>query len=189
MQQLPVTLEHYIALPSVTTPKGVVILSHGMNNGFDSSLVTLLKEAFITLGYVSIAYNFTYLSEDKEPSQGLTNELGDITQIVEGARSLFPNLPLHLIGKSLGGIVSSWYAREHISTVASVGILGYVLGKESIDWRSLYPAPLGRGSDKEGLGTVGSQYTLDTWVPFTEATAYMMLTTTSSFRLNTAKHS
>jgi predicted alpha/beta-hydrolase family hydrolase len=134
MKKLDVHLEHHIAFPSQPNQKGVVVLSHGGNNGFDSSLITLLKDEFTKKGYISIPYNFAYLSKHEGPSQGLKNELHDLTQIVKGVATLFPGLPLHLIGKSLGGIVSSWYARDYTSRVASVGILGYIPDKENIDF-------------------------------------------------------
>ncbi len=108
------------------------VLLHGGSKGIESSFIQKLFKASQDNAHSVIAFNFPYLDRGEEQSSGpeLQEELEVLKRVIEYA-SIKEYRHIRLIGKSLGGIVASYFSKKlpiHEQKKYSVIILGYVLG-------------------------------------------------------------
>ncbi len=115
-----------------SSAKTLDVILHGGSHGLDSSLIQKVFETSEKKGNSVIAFNFPYFERGEEQSSGeqLLEELDTLKEILSIAQS-DNYLTIRLIGKSLGGIVASYWLnslskerREKYEVV----ILGYVTG-------------------------------------------------------------
>lgn len=116
----------------------VVIVAHGGSEGKDSSLITKVAEMFYDLGVSVVTFNFSYLNKGIEKSEGLVQELEDLWGIYNNVFKKYPDKEVHLVGKSLGGIVASWLPDRKNATIISISLLGYVICSECVDFGSYH---------------------------------------------------
>ena len=102
----------------------VYIISHGSNKGKDSSLIRGVADAIAQSGWSAITYNFRYFDTHEPPSQDLSAELNDLREVYGRVRAQYAGKRIHLIGKSIGGVVTSWFAKEQLEAISTVSILG-----------------------------------------------------------------
>lgn len=108
------------------------VIIHGSSHGIESSFIQKVFESCKDEGNSVIAFNFPYLERGEENSSGpeLKEELETLETMLSIAKSKEYSR-IRLIGKSLGGIVSSYYLNsiEKERKLYEVVILGYVTGE------------------------------------------------------------
>lgn len=108
------------------------VILHGGSSGIESSFIQKLFNNSRELGNSVIAFNFPYLERGGENSSGeeLKEELDTLQKILDLCEYK-KYKRIRLLGKSLGGIVASYYLDKlpiKESKRFSVVILGYVTG-------------------------------------------------------------
>lgn len=108
------------------------VILHGGSQGMDSDLINKVVATSRKVGNSVVAFNFPYIERDEENSSGpeLIEELDALRSVLDYCKS--ENFKsVRLIGKSLGGVVASYFLKK-ISTEQtnkySIIILGYDLG-------------------------------------------------------------
>lgn len=113
------------------TSKNLLIISPRAGDGWDTPFINELLDTFYLAGYSAITYNYSFFrdkppgSEPTQPSPGFEKELEDLWTIYQKVGAKYPTQKIHLVGKSLGGIVSSWLPWKNGAQVASISILGF----------------------------------------------------------------
>ncbi len=109
----------------------IFIISPGAGDGWDTPFINDLLNTLYQAGNSVITYNYTFFRdklpglEATQPSPGFEKELEDLWTIYQEVRVKCPDQKIHLIGKSIGGIVSSWLPWKKGAEVASISILGF----------------------------------------------------------------
>lgn len=108
------------------------VIMHGGSKGIESSFIKKLFEGSIEKGNSVISFNFPYLERGEENSSGpkLEEEVSTLRFMLSKANSKEYSL-IRLVGKSLGGIVASYYLSnlsKKEKKLYEVIILGYVTG-------------------------------------------------------------
>lgn len=106
---------------------------HGGSKGIESQFIKKIFEICRQLKHTTLAFNFPYLEKGRENSSGpeLKEEINTLKSMLK--MSNFKQFThIRLIGKSLGGIVASYYlnslsAKER--KLYEVIVLGYVTGE------------------------------------------------------------
>jgi len=132
------------------------VILHGGSGGIDSSFIKKLFETSVATGNSAVMFNFLYLERGDEHSSGpeLKEELATLREILKFCDAeKFKRI--RLIGKSLGGIVASYFLRsipqEEVDKY-SVIILGYVLG--DVDLRSFPGEIIVIQGEKDKFGNI-----------------------------------
>jgi len=110
--------------------KTLDVILHGTSNGIDSPFMLKIFKTSINKGNSAIMFNFPYLERGEDHSSGpkLKEELKTFKMVLNIAKFKKFN-HIRLIGKSLGGIVASYYLRSldpEEQKKYEVIILGYV---------------------------------------------------------------
>jgi predicted alpha/beta-hydrolase family hydrolase len=126
---------HYNKQPG---DKAYIVL-HGIREGINSDLMIQLVEKHLqSKPYIS--FNFPYItSKQEKPSEGLQEEVAALTQVVDFMLAE-GYTELHLIGKSLGGVVTSRFLDTYEPSIGAaiiVTVLGYVVG--DVDTKAIGP--------------------------------------------------
>lgn len=108
------------------------VILHGGSSGIESPFIQKLFNTSRELGNSVVAFNFPYIERGKENSSGeeLKEELNILERILDLCEYKKYN-KIRLLGKSLGGIVASFYLDKlplEESKRFSVVILGYITG-------------------------------------------------------------
>jgi predicted alpha/beta-hydrolase family hydrolase len=108
------------------------VILQGSSVGMDSQFITKIWDASIKAGNSSVAFNFPYFERGETNSSGekLIEETEALKNILIVCKSENYKT-IRLIGKSLGGIVASFFLKElpqAEQSKYSVVIFGYVLG-------------------------------------------------------------
>ncbi|NTV31377.1 esterase family protein [candidate division WWE3 bacterium] len=122
------TDHHYIESTNSDT-NDLIIISPARRKGIDSGLITQLFNQSTSLNYSIVMFDYTYFVNHAEPSDDYVKEYEDLKKVVKHVRQTYPDKRVHLIGHSLGGVVSSWMAKEWPEVIASVGVFGYIPDK------------------------------------------------------------
>lgn len=114
--------------------KAAYLLLHGIRGGiheaYTQALFTKLKSRDDTV----LAINFPYLSrgEDRNGISVLTEEMQTLQTAYDFLKSA-DKTPIHIIGKSFGGIVAShWLSENRRIEDIDVSIMGYVPGEGNV---------------------------------------------------------
>ena len=119
----------------------IFIISHGSNKGNDSSLIVGIADGLYEAGASVVTFNFSYLNKRIENSRGLVDELNDLWNIYEFVHKKYPEKKINLVGKSLGGVVSSWLPNEKGVKPESISLMGCVVGEGGVDFGN-YSGPI-----------------------------------------------
>lgn len=101
---------------------------HGVSEGIESDFIQNITEALSRRSETVLALNFPYIDRGEKPSEGLNHEQSSVQVMMnflenEGYRDI------HIVGKSLGGIVASeWLAHHKSDARITTHILSYVIG-------------------------------------------------------------
>lgn len=108
----------------------IFIVTPGARDGIKHPLIQRVFSFLEEKKHGVVAFDFSYYLNDEEVSPEFKRELHDLHSVYRGISEVYPDRKVHLIGKSLGGIVSSRFVKEHgTQQVDSVTILGYVPGQ------------------------------------------------------------
>jgi len=109
------------------------VILHGASSGINSSLMLKVFKTSVRKGHSAIMFNFPYLERGEDHSSGpeLKEELKTLKRALNIAKFKKFN-HIRLIGKSLGGIVASYYLNSlspEEKKRYEIIILGYVTGE------------------------------------------------------------
>lgn len=112
------------------------VILQGNSVGMDSQFITKIWNASIKAGNSSVAFNFPYFERGETNSSGveLPEEIEALKSILTVCKSE-DYKTIRLIGKSLGGIVASFFLKDLPQTEQnkySVVIFGYVPGSTDV---------------------------------------------------------
>lgn len=99
--------------------KPVVLVLHGLNNDTSCSYIKSLQRTFTNRGYVAVGMNFrgcggVPLSTPRPYNGAYTGDLRSVVYTLEGR--LAPDVPLFLVGNSLGGnFITKYLGEEGLS--------------------------------------------------------------------------
>ena len=108
--------------------KAIILLAHGAGAGMDHPFMKILAEELAKLSITTIRYNFPYM----EAKKGRPDTPAVATKTVEAvalkARSLYPEVPIFVSGKSFGGrMTSQWVSKESPDFVKGIVFYGFPL--------------------------------------------------------------
>ncbi len=132
MQTLP-NLQFFYNKDSITLD----VILHGGSEGMESTFIQKLIKKSKESKHSTIAFNFPFLDRKDSNSSGpeLKEELNVLNSVLSFINSdYYKNI--HLITKSLGGIVASYFLRDLEITQHyrySITILGYVIGSVDLN--------------------------------------------------------
>jgi len=101
-------LEVLETVPEVE-PRALAIICHphSLHGGtLDNKIVHQLAKSFVTLGAVSVRFNFRGVGQSDGDYDEGRGEKDDLLSVVEWARLRWPGLPLWLAGFSFGGFIA-----------------------------------------------------------------------------------
>lgn len=115
------------------------IVAHGGSKGLDSPLIAGVADALYNAGVSVVRFNFSYLSEGVKNSEGCVREVEDLWSVYQLVKQKYPDKKIHIIGKSLGGMVASWLPDRKGAKLESISLFGFVVG--DVDFGS-YTGPV-----------------------------------------------
>ena len=92
--------------------RGAVLLSHGAGSTMENAFLVQTAEKLKALGFLTMRWNFGYVSARRAPSAGGKREIPEMNCAVEFLRTQAPGQRIFLIGKSFGGRLSTYLAKS-----------------------------------------------------------------------------
>lgn len=118
--------ESYQWSPS-TSPECVLILAHGAGTDMNHSFLQSLATGFQQMGHV-LRFNFPYILQGRKSPGAPASAVAAIGEMVQLAKTTYPNLPIFLSGKSYGGrMASHWLAENPDTNIKGVIYFGFPL--------------------------------------------------------------
>jgi predicted alpha/beta-fold hydrolase len=98
-----------------TKPRGLVVLTHGLEGSYESSYIIGLARACTAAGYLALAWNMRGCGgkPNRLPSWYHSGQSKDLAAVLEHALTHHRELPLFAIGISVGGNILCKYLGEH----------------------------------------------------------------------------
>lgn len=131
-------INYYIYQPSERTPKGIVQISHGMCEHFlryDEFARFLVEKGFVVCGNDHIGHGYSVSRENDlgyfAKSNGYQILVNDIHILTKLIKKNYPDLPLFLLGHSMGSFIVRAYLDQFSSEIDGVIISG-TSGKNSM---------------------------------------------------------
>jgi len=112
-----------------TSSQHIFILTPPGNDGIESAFMQTLFEALQKTGSSVVMFNFSCRVLGREVSDELKTEVAELWEVYKEMSRKYPTKKIHLVGKSLGGIVSSLLISTYSAVAESISILGYVPGR------------------------------------------------------------
>ena len=111
-------------------PRGVVQLTHGMGEHllrYDHLATTLAGAGFLVQGHDHRGHGATARSDDalgQLGADGWNSLVDDINVLVERTHDRLPDLPIVLLGHSMGSFAAQQYMLDHSSRIAGLALSG-----------------------------------------------------------------
>ncbi|HVC35980.1 MAG TPA: alpha/beta family hydrolase [Candidatus Dormibacteraeota bacterium] len=116
-----------------SSKSGAYLLLHGIRGGIHEAYTQALFNKLQSRDDTVLALNFPYMSRGEERSGMNTNEEMYALQTAYDFLKSAGKTPIHIIGKSFGGIVTShWLSQNRDAEDVDVSIMGYVPGEGNI---------------------------------------------------------
>jgi len=128
MKSLELTHQYH---PQLNRESAYIVL-HGASEGIDSDFIQYIHTELVKRGEAVLSFNWPYLQAGGEPSDNLLDEQSALQEAAEFMRSE-GYTRLHIVAKSLGGIVASRWLQQPNDLNVEVGILGFVIGDVATD--------------------------------------------------------
>jgi len=87
----------------------IVVFTHGLYCSYSSEFMKYIISFLVNKGLVVIAFEFKYFSEKRLPSKNLSREAQELAEVINYVKGKYGHKKIHLLGKSLGGIVNLTY--------------------------------------------------------------------------------
>jgi predicted alpha/beta-hydrolase family hydrolase len=113
---------------------GAYLLLHGIRGGIHETYMQALSNKLISRDDTVLSLNFPYMSRGEE-RKGIStlNEEMFALQTAYDFLKKEGKIPIHIIGKSFGGIVAShWFSQNSDSEDIDLSIMGYVPGEGNV---------------------------------------------------------
>ena len=114
--------------------KAAYLLLHGIRGGIHEAYTNTVFNKLKSRDDTVLAINFPYMSrgEDRKGISTLLEEMQALQTAYNFLKSA-DSTPIHIIGKSFGGIVAShWFAQHRDIEDVDLGIMGYVPGEANV---------------------------------------------------------
>jgi predicted alpha/beta-hydrolase family hydrolase len=110
------------------------LLLHGVRGGIDEAYIQTLLQKIIARDDAVLAFNFPYMTRGEGAASGAAlREETDALQVAYDFLKTEGKARIHIIAKSLGGIVvSHWLTRSPDVEGVEVSIMGYIPGEGGI---------------------------------------------------------
>ena len=103
------------------------VVAHGAGAGRTSPFMVRTAEGLAARGVVTATFDFPYITAGRHiPDKPAVLEAA-WRDAIAGARELFPEVPLFIGGKSMGGRIASQVAAQGVESLAGLVFLGYPL--------------------------------------------------------------
>lgn len=123
----------YVYFNSVSKSEAYLLL-HGIRGGINETWADALFRKLRDRDNTVLAFNFPYLTrgQDRNGMSTLEEELDSLQSAYDFLNEERKS-PIHIIGKSFGGIVAShWLSRNSDIRETDISIMGYVPGEDNI---------------------------------------------------------
>ncbi len=109
-------------------PAAALVLAHGAGAGQSSRFMVAIAQGLAARGIAVATFDFPYMASGRRmPDRAPVLEAA-WREALDEARRVFPGLPLHLGGKSMGGRIASQVAAQgEAGALAGLVCLGYPL--------------------------------------------------------------
>lgn len=133
--QLSGVLHH----PASASPRGAVILCHGMESNKNSEKLVSLGEALASRGILALRFDFSYVGESTGRFEDITysGEVDDLRTAYALLRNRNPG-KIAILGSSMGGTVALLFAAEEPEVAALVTVAAPI-HPEQFPQRTLTP--------------------------------------------------
>jgi pimeloyl-ACP methyl ester carboxylesterase len=128
--------------PAGESPRGAIILCHGMDSSKNSEKLVSLARGLATRGFLTLRFDFAYVGESSEKFEDITysGEVADLREACSFIRARFSGA-IGILGSSMGGTVTLLYAGQDPGIAALVTIAAPV-HPEAFPRRVLSPSAL-----------------------------------------------
>jgi uncharacterized protein len=92
--------------------RGLVLISPGAGGSMETALLVHTAAQLAEAGFLTLRWNFGYMTAGKMPSAGGRRELPEMAEAIDYLKAKADRQPLILIGKSFGGRLSSYIGAE-----------------------------------------------------------------------------
>ena len=118
------TLSGVLHHPAPGTPRGAVILCHGMESNKDSEKLVYLARAMAQRGIMALRFDFRYVGESSGKFEDITysGEVEDLKAAHALVQSRNPGGKTAILGSSMGGTVALLFAAQQSSLAALVTV-------------------------------------------------------------------
>lgn len=117
---------------AATNPRATLLLAHGASAAMDSTGMTRIAASITAQGVRVVRFEFPYMAGrrsggKRKPPPRAEKLMPVYSAIVAAAHHRFPDAPLLIGGKSMGGRVATMIADEHYAagTIAGAVAIGY----------------------------------------------------------------
>jgi uncharacterized protein len=121
--------------------RGAVLISPGAGGSMETPLLVHTAKQLAQSGFLTLRWNFGYMTAGKMPSAGGKRELPEMAAAIDYLKGKADDVPIILIGKSFGGRLSSYVGaeRDDISGFVFYGLPLQGIGKnpKPRDWSHL----------------------------------------------------
>jgi uncharacterized protein len=134
--------------PSGGSPRGAIILCHGMDSTKNSEKLVSLGRGLATRGFLTLRFDFAYVGESSERFEDITysGEVEDLRGACSFIRARYSG-DIGILGSSMGGTVALLFAAEDPAIAALVTIAAPV-HPEAFPRRILSPDALQKWRDR-----------------------------------------
>jgi pimeloyl-ACP methyl ester carboxylesterase len=134
--------------PAGESPRGAIILCHGMDSSKDSEKLVSLGRGLARRGFLTLRFDFSYVGESSEKFEDITysGEVEDLRAACSFIRDRYSG-DLGILGSSMGGTVALLFAAEDPDIAALVTISAPV-HPEAFPRRVLSPDALQKWRDR-----------------------------------------
>jgi acylglycerol lipase len=123
-----VCLRSFAWLPVKGSPRGVVVVTHGIRDHalrYESFARKLTEQGFAV--YAQDLRGHAHSGGDRQRFDSMAQMVADADIVVSRAMRQHPGLPIFVLGHSLGGLITTAYAQSHADKVRGVVLSGAAL--------------------------------------------------------------
>ena len=116
-----------IAVYPAANPAAALVLAHGAGAGQKSPWMVRAAQALAAQGITCATFDFPYITAGRKVPDRAPALEAHWRSVLEEAKRSFPQLPLFIGGKSMGGRIASHIAAQGVEGVRGLVFFGYPL--------------------------------------------------------------